>query len=340
MTVIPRLEYIFFLQHELKKVISEVCQGVDNYALIDFPDHSNVGDSAIYSGEMALLRKVLGKPPAFVSKLKNHINDIERFEKVDTIFMHGGGNFGSTWPKHQNQREQIIARYPSRKIIQLPQTVHFERAEELESCAALVNQHPDFTLLVRDHHSFEVADSAFTCLMKLCPDAAMALGPMTRTAGTVHPVLSLLRVDHESRRSNEDLKTLLRHGPVEDWVDEAAFKHLPGIVLDKTVHMLGPLRTAAMPVLSRYYENWAMARINRGRAHLSSAGYIVTDRLHVHILAVLLGIKHVVLDNNHGKISEYVKCWGLPDGAEFANTIEKAVTCIENFAFEDKMNGP
>ncbi|RZM06107.1 MAG: exopolysaccharide biosynthesis protein, partial [Sphingomonas sp.] len=31
------------------------------YALVDFPDHANVGDSAIWLGELAMLRQVTGR---------------------------------------------------------------------------------------------------------------------------------------------------------------------------------------------------------------------------------------------------------------------------------------
>jgi exopolysaccharide biosynthesis predicted pyruvyltransferase EpsI len=34
------------------------------YALLDVPDYGNVGDSAIWAGEMACLRKNVGTPPA------------------------------------------------------------------------------------------------------------------------------------------------------------------------------------------------------------------------------------------------------------------------------------
>ena len=38
----------------------------DRYALLDFPDHANVGDSAIWLGEIAMLRAITGRDPDHV----------------------------------------------------------------------------------------------------------------------------------------------------------------------------------------------------------------------------------------------------------------------------------
>jgi pyruvyl transferase EpsO len=36
---------------------------------------------------------------------------------------------------------------------------------------------------------------------------------------------------------------------------------------------------------------------------------VVTDRLHAHLLALLLGIPHVVLDNSYGKLHHFIAAW-------------------------------
>ncbi len=58
-----------------------------------------------------------------------------------------------------------------------------------------------------------------------------------------------------------------------------------------------------------FFKNLANARLNRGLRILSSGKVVVTDRLHAHILSVLLNISHSALDNNYGKISSYIKTW-------------------------------
>src|SRR5271154_3403330 len=60
-------------------------------ALIDFPDHPNVGDSAIWLGEHAFLSG-LGKTPAYVSSVYN--TDWAALKSAvgpdGTILIHGG----------------------------------------------------------------------------------------------------------------------------------------------------------------------------------------------------------------------------------------------------------
>ena len=42
------------------------------YALVDFPNHANVGDSAIWAGEMAYFRRHAPRPPDQVWKRSLH----------------------------------------------------------------------------------------------------------------------------------------------------------------------------------------------------------------------------------------------------------------------------
>ena len=47
----------------------------------------------------------------------------------------------------------------------------------------------------------------------------------------------------------------------------------------------------------------------RGIELLCSASVVVTDRLHAHVLSLLLGIPHVVTDNVSGKIRSFHETW-------------------------------
>ena len=74
-------------------------------------------------------------------------------------------------------------------------------------------------------------------------------------------------------------------------------------------------RCAAFPVRSPStgWRNGPWARASskpaRGLGLLSGGERIVTDRLHGHILALLLGIPHIVLDNDYGKLAAYIRVW-------------------------------
>src|SRR3546814_1476442 len=62
----------------------------------------------------------------------------------------------------------------------------------------------------------------------------------------------------------------------------------------------------------RRYQMLAQWRLRRGISMLSQGRVIVTDRLHAHILSLLLDIPPVVLDNMYGKVSVFAAQWTEP----------------------------
>jgi exopolysaccharide biosynthesis predicted pyruvyltransferase EpsI len=271
------------------------------YALVDFPDHANVGDSAIWLGELALLRQVTGCGPVYVSTW--HDFDADAFRRAcptGTLFLHGGGNLGDIWPHHQHFREHLLAHVRDRPVVQLPQSIHFRDPARAGRFAALAAEHPDFTLYVRDARSHAFATSRIACPVELVPDSAIALGAQPREPAEV-ALLMLLRSDDERRDHGGAPSQQAR---VVDWLDDD-----PGL----------PDGTG---VAAR--EAQARARVARGLRLLTQGEVIVTDRLHGHILADLLGIPHVVLDNDYGKIAAYAAAWPAATPVATATTMAEA----------------
>ncbi|MBQ1202996.1 MAG: polysaccharide pyruvyl transferase family protein [Loktanella sp.] len=290
---------------------------------MDFPDHSNVGDSAIFLGELSLLTSLHGVRPSYVCSMRSHFNDLESVLPDGPIYLHGGGNFGDLWPAHQSFREAVIRRYPHRKIIQLPQSIHFRQAEALDQSASIIDKHPDFTLLVRDKESFVLAKEKFACNVLLCPDAAHDLGPLQRSQEADHPILCIIRTDSESGLTPEQIEEVGSYGPLQDWVqDRPQMKARQDRLVEEIVRKLPISRRVLRPALGRVYEKWAQDRLDRGVSQLSAAEFVITDRLHVHILCRLLGIPHIVFDNNYGKISRYVDAWPKSELAHVARNID------------------
>jgi len=273
------------------------------YALVDFPDHANVGDSAIWLGELALLRQITGRDPCYVSTW--HDFDIDAFHDACSdgiLFLHGGGNLGDIWPHHQRFREDILENVRDRTVVQLPQSIHFRVPAQVDRFAALVADHPDFVLYVRDTRSLDFARKHLACPSHLAPDSAYALGKQARGAPQCD-VLMLMRTDDERQEY-----ALPSADPtnVFDWLDDDAF--LP------------------VGVDAKAREAQAVARVDRGLRLLAQGQVVVTDRLHGHILADLLGIPHVVLDNEYGKIAAYLDAWPVPEPiVTRASTSEQAV---------------
>ncbi len=92
--------------------------------------------------------------------------------------------------------KDMLTKYKGRPIIQMPQTIHFREQAGIDSTARAIEKHGNFTLMVRDHKSFEFAKRWFQCECRLCPDMAFCIGPVTRPVPQ-HELLFNLREDQE-----------------------------------------------------------------------------------------------------------------------------------------------
>lgn len=256
-------------------------------ALVDFPLHGNVGDHAIWLGQREALGRTGHKVVYACGPSTWRRQEMAAALQGATILLSGGGSLGDLWPLHQRLREEVIAAFPRSRIVQLPQSIEFRDRRNLERARGVFDAHPDLTLLVRDRRSLEIAASQFRAPARLCPDMAFALGPLPRVGQPRHDVVWLAREDQERPQRSPLLDGL----DVErtDWVSNPPAESLP-------------------PQLE-LYDALATAHLERGRRLLSRGDVVLTDRLHGHILSVLMGIPNVVLDNSYGKVRGFYGSW-------------------------------
>lgn len=289
-------------------------------ALVDFPDHSNVGDSAIWLGEMAYLRK-RGRLPVYHSALGNHEDDAMRGALGDgTILIHGGGNFGTLWPKHEAFRLHLLHTHKGRPIVQMPESIHYADDAGIAEMARAIREHGNFTLLVRDARSLAFAQAHLDCRIALCPDAALMLGRRERATPRAR-VFALLRTDHERAPGGDGA---LPNGVIaDDWLDEDEGER-KRIRVSLRLRRIFTRDPQAMRLVRQ--QKLAEWRLARGLAMLSQGEVVVTDRLHAHILSVLLDIPHVLLDNSYGKVRGFAEQWTGPyAGLSHAISREEAI---------------
>jgi pyruvyl transferase EpsO len=292
-------------------------------AILDFPDIRNCGDSAIWLGEMAYLAN-RGKRPAYVSRMRDLSPDaLERAVPEGPIFIHGGGNFGDLWVSHQDFREQVLERFPHRRVIQFPQSIHYRSEQRVEQTARAIGRHRNFLLLVRDEESRDFAGKRFDCEVRLCPDMAFWIG-MVEPNAAEFPVLAMLRADLE--KTGEVDRSLYPGLPIEDWITESRRRVRVSKAAGAASALLA-LKPAEMRL--RKLDAAAHNRFRRGIRQISRGRAIVTDRLHVHICSLLIGRPHAVLDNSYGKIARFMAAFSggteltyrassLDDGLEWA----------------------
>ena len=289
------------------------------YALVDFPDHSNVGDSAIWLGQLKMFDELVGRPPAYVSHRRNC--DWEALAAVEgTIFIHGGGNFGDIYPAHQDFREEVLRRFPGRLVVQLPQSLHYGEPAGVRRTAEAIGAHGNFVLCVRDENSRKLAE-AFDCATLLLPDSAFFLD-LARSGPPKREVVYLHRTDSE--RVGEGVSSLPDGWAEVDWLDEPKR-------LTRRHERLAALRGLGLSpraaVREAAYRRAAQERVGRGVRILSEGEMMVTDRLHAHILATLMDLPHLVLDNSYGKLSRYMAAWGTDRGS--GRAVESLQAAIE-----------
>jgi len=287
-------------------------------ALIDYPNHTNVGDSAIWLGEIEALR-LIGADVAYECEAHGHdARAVRRAIGPDGIvLLHGGGNFGDEWPEYQRLREGVIDAHHDHPVVVLPQTLRFNREANRARAAAALAAHPRLTVLCRDARSAATARSlAPAATVDLCPDAAFALG---RRAGHQAPEgepLWLTRTDAE-RRGPRLMPPA--GGRVIDWMEgeNGDLGAGPGERLLRALACSGGQRAtrrprvarAARPFIGALHTRLARRRVQLGLDLVASAPVVVTDRLHAHILCLLAGVPHVLVDTGYGKLRAFVDAW-------------------------------
>lgn len=303
------------LQDRISDILN--CRLIDGgYSLLDFPDHSNVGDSAIWLGEVAYLSG-RGVEPRLIAR--SELPTTRELSNGGTILLHGGGNFGDLWPAHQHLRIEVLNRTKGQAVIQLPQSIHFKDKGLIEVTARAIDRHGNFTLLVRDEPSRDFAQRHFNCEVELGPDMAFCMGELSRHS----PDLSrfyLMRTDLEQKGSY--LLPESSHEVVcEDWLTEppAEVRRVRRTAFARTLLSSRAKRNLAM------FNAVARHRVQRGSDALSRGEVVITDRLHGHILCTLLGIPHVALDNSYRKIGNFIDSWTRDlDYVRTASTIDEA----------------
>jgi pyruvyl transferase EpsO len=277
-------------------------------AVLDFPSYANVGDSLIWLGQREALRR-LGARVVYMCDMATYAPDYLRARLGEgLILLTGGGNFGDLWAHHQRFRERVAADFPHHRIVQLPQTVYFMDQHAAARARAVLGGHRDFTMLVRDPLSLAYAREVLGVRAALCPDVVCMLGTVPRPAPPTEEVLVLARRDAETKSPLDRLAA--RGVTVTDWAtdDRTPLRQTHVALTRCAVHYPRALPAVAA-MLWRTYDPLARERLTRGARLLARGRVVVTDRLHGHLLCVLMGIPHVLLPNSYAKNRAYYDAW-------------------------------
>lgn len=304
---------ISHLQSEARQVLDKLIPKDAHVILLDYPNNTNVGDSLIWLGEIAYLES-RGLTPAYVCDVKNYseANIRKIINDNSLILMHGGGNFGTIWTEIHNFRLQVLRDFPNIPIVQLPQTIHFNDEAKTKEMADAIAAQGNYTLLARSQPSYDFAQGNFSAKIHLCPDMAFFIGSIHTQNTPEFDRFVLARTDHEKSgdRFVESVRAIKSENTYEiaDWLNASWQERLLHRV---EIHTLS-LRSKIDPnnqVLFYLWNKLSQLRLKRGIALLTRGRIVITDRLHAHVLSILLNKPHVLLDNSYGKIGNFYKTW-------------------------------
>lgn len=334
---------------ELLRTISQVLPGGQPVALLNFPNHGNPGDPAIWLGTRRTLER-LGCRVAYASSWASFdMASLQSALPDGPVLLNGGGNFGDLYGPQQALRERVFQELRGRRVIQLPQSIYFRDRMNLDRVRRLVDDHGDVVLMTRERSSQEFAKRHFEAQVELCPDMAFGLGSVARPRTPNVDVVWLQRregdpeyVDHGPAPAGPDVRLVeWLDGVAEDersWDRAGRVALLANARLTEQCRRGGTAARLAWRPLVATFEPLAARWVARGVDILAQGRVVVTDKLHGHILALLLGLPHVVMDNSYGKVRATVETWTLDDpavhwseesrhAATVAAQLVEAVTC-------------
>jgi exopolysaccharide biosynthesis predicted pyruvyltransferase EpsI len=297
------------LGDDVHAVLAHVLRQASACALVDFPRHRNAGDSAIWLGEVAALRRLGVAVRATCDRDTYSRSSLRRSVGDHPILLHGGGNLGDLYPTHQELRERLLTDFRGHPTVQLAQSIHFNDPANLERMRRVVAAHGAMTIVVRDERSEAIACAKFDARIERCPDLAFAIGPMRRPRPARVPVLRLARIDKEAA---EVAPSAPAH--TFDWLAPPASRRVRArfAASDRLLRVaVGGRGPGLLPARARRlaYDAYARQNVDRAARLLSGGEVVVTDRLHGHILCALLGIPHVLVDDRYGKVGNFHAAW-------------------------------
>ncbi len=277
--------------------------------LTDLPYHQNIGDIAIWQGEIDFIKRI---DRNLINQTSAETFSFPILSKDVTILLSGGGNFGDLYRGSQEFRLNIIQAYPENRIIVLPQSVWYKNFSLIEEDAKIMANHKDLIVCARDLPSFEFMKKHFSeNKVLLVPDMAFCIHSKSFFNKTKpsKDVLMFIRTDKELDSTTLPLNS---EYDVHDWptFEKIYWSRLPSALFRR----LKKWCPFSKKLMNRAIDFWYMNILRHiylkdGLSLLSDYRTIVTTRLHAMILGFRLGKEIRYIDNTTKKLSSYADCW-------------------------------
>jgi exopolysaccharide biosynthesis predicted pyruvyltransferase EpsI len=351
-------------QHRLISEYQQLLKGIRYVNVWGYLETENKGDAAIWSAQQILL-SMMGietmEACRFMDKgcnMTKFTQALEDHKPNSAIIMAGGGNFNDYYWEDQPSRMEMIKHFTQVPIRAFPQSIHMTHNDRINDTKKAFLSHPNLQLAARDAPSykwladtfegekvapastdFAVTDGIGKGEVKtvLTPDIAFMWGsrPDFRiNTPKEYDILILARDDKEISAGNSksipfgkgnlDLGGSIGNVSYRkvDW------KFTPTPEIDNKEHR----------EMGKNQRAWAKA--TEGFRMLGAANFVITDRLHGHILSTLIGTPHVVMDSKLGKNINYHDTWTKDCACtRVAEDIDEAQDFAKMFFEKEKTEG-
>lgn len=298
--------------------------------LLGTPDYNNLGDQSIAEEERAFLQNVFPEREVMEVSVQELVSGkyarLEEIGSTQAVFLQGGGNIGTLWPKEENVRRKVINTLNDNRVVIFPQSIWFsgdEKGAEALRKAEETYKGNKILLCCRDIISYRFAQEHFACRSILVPDMVLW---ESRTKGNQRErfgAMTLLRQDIERKLSDED------QAVIESILTER-FRSIDSF---DTVLRKGKVTR----------EN-RTEKIDDLICRISGAECVVTDRLHGMILCAVTGTPCVALGNSYHKVEAFygwLKSLGyirfIHRTDELADAVDEVCSCTERIYPENEM---
>ncbi|MBD7913313.1 polysaccharide pyruvyl transferase family protein [Clostridium cibarium] len=277
-------KYRLYYYVEKKRGLSGKC-----IFLMATPCHGNLGDQAIVYAEYKFLTN-MGLENQLI-EIKNSeyykFKDIIKKEVIadDIILIDGGGNLGTLWPGEDDKISEIIENFNDNKIVIFPQTCFysddFEGKKRLERSKSIYGKHNNLTIALRDRQSYEFVCRNFPSVKSVyTPDIVLYIDDISRNFDR-SGILLCFRKDLEKVVSEKEIDQIKEYIKVNN---------IPCVETDTIICKKVTKRNRNRELYKKWNE-------------FSSAGLVVTDRLHGMIFAAITGTPCIAVDNKSKKVS-------------------------------------
>ncbi|KPZ72585.1 putative pyruvyl transferase EpsO [Shewanella sp. P1-14-1] len=288
-------------KEELLKVFKPLLEN-KKVLFLDVPVNLNVGDSLLYLGTLELFKllnvtiidSISAYEPARLDKLQ--------IEEDVVCVLQGGGNFGDIYSLHQNFRHLALSKFPNNQFVLMPQSIHYSNLNTFKDDCDFYRTCRNFSIFVRDEHSFEQFVSENVSQVTLCPDIATVLfGTFNPSEAAIDSKLYFLRKDVEAAPNTETAISV-------DWIDIIP-KHLNRLFEISKFIIKKNNRLNIRGLTGFLVNNLHTKLVHKAYSYFIGFKTIKTDRLHGLILSQLLQMNCEALDNKYKKLERYIKRW-------------------------------